>query len=239
MSGRQRGGIFFRLLVLLLLALLAAAVYVVRHPLLRIAGGFWVAGDSPERADAILVLGDDNFDADRAARAAQLFRGGLAPLVVASGRLLRSYAGIAELMGRDLQARGVPAAAILPFPHRAANTLEESQALRGLVISRGWRRVLVVTSNYHTRRARYIFQRVFPTEVTVLMISAADSDYDPDRWWETRQGRKLFFLGSVGYLTAVWESWEENGAAREAADPSVVDPPTPQAEPGGLGTPAQ
>jgi uncharacterized SAM-binding protein YcdF (DUF218 family) len=231
MSGRQRGGIFFRLLVLLLLALLAAAVYVVRHPLLRIAGAWWVVGDRPERADAILVLGDDDFAADRASRAAELFRDGMAPVVVASGRLLRPYAGISELMERDLQTRGVLASAILRFPQRAANTREEAAALRDLVASRGWRRVLVVTSNYHTRRARYIFRRIFPEQVDVLVVAAHDSDYDPDHWWESRQGRKLFFLESVGYITAVWELWKDEEAARQAAPPPVNPPPEPAPTP--------
>lgn len=229
MSGAQQGGIFFRLLVLLLLALLAAAVYVVRYPLLRIAGGWWEVEDPPEMADAILVLGDDNFAGDRAARAAELFSDGMAPQVVASGRTLRSYAGIAELMERDLETHGVPASAILQFPQRADNTREEAQALRELVMSRGWRRVLVVTSNYHTRRARYVFRRVFPERVTVLIVSAPDSDYDPDRWWETRQGRKLFFSETAGYVTAVWQLW---GADDDApAKAPLSNPTAPAATP--------
>ena len=223
MRGAQHGGIFFRLLALMMLALLLAAVYVVRHPLLRLAGGWWVVEDRPERADAILVLGDDNFGGERAVRAAQLFRDGMAPLVVASGRLLRSYAGIAELIERDLQTQGVPASAVLRFPQRAGNTREEAEALRDLVASRGWRRVLVVTSNYHTRRARYVFRKVFPSQVGVLIISARDSDYDPDRWWEARQGRKLFFLETAGYLTAIWELWDAE-AASNAAAPSPAAP---------------
>ena len=223
MKNAQHGGIFFRLLALLLLAMLIAAVYLVRHPLLRLAGGWWEAGERPERADAILVLGDDNFGGERAAKAAELFRDGMAPLVVASGRLLRSYAGIAELIDRDLQAHGVPASAIVRFPQRAANTREEAQALRDLVANRGWRRVLVVTSNYHTRRARYIFRKVFPPQVRVLTISAPDSDYDPDHWWETRQGRKLFFLETAGYLAAVWELWD----ADDSPAASAANPPAP------------
>jgi uncharacterized SAM-binding protein YcdF (DUF218 family) len=149
----------------------------------------------------------------------------MAPIVVASGRLLRPYAGVAELIERDLQTQGVPANAILRFVQRAANTREEAQALRDLVASRGWRRVLVVTSNYHTRRARYIFRKVFPPQVGVLIISAPDSDYDADRWWETRQGRKLFFLETAGYLAAVWELWDADDAA------TAANPPEPSAAP--------
>ena len=86
---------------------------------------------------------------------------------------LRPYAGVAELIQRDLEGRGVPAAAIVPFPHHAENTRSEAQALRDLVAQRHWHRILVVTSNYHTRRAGYIFRKVFPSDVSVLVESAA------------------------------------------------------------------
>ena len=205
MTGAQRGGIIFRLLSLIFLAALFFALYLVRHPLLRLAGGWWVVSDPLQRADAMIVLGDDNFSGDRAARAAELFQAGWAPVVVASGRMLRPFAGVAELIQHDLEGRGVPAAAIVPFAHHAENTLGEAQALRDLVAQRHWHRVLVVTSNYHTRRARYIFRRVFPSDVSVLVESARDSDFDPDGWWETRSGVKLFFNESVGYCYAVWE----------------------------------
>jgi uncharacterized SAM-binding protein YcdF (DUF218 family) len=174
------------------------------------------------------VLGDDNIAGDRAAKAADLFRDGMAPLVVASGRMLRPYAGIAELIARDLETRGVPTTAIVGFPQQANNTREEAQALRDLVRQRGWSRVLVVTSNYHARRARYIFSKVFPPQVAVLVIAARDRDFDPDRWWETRQGTKIFFLETTGYLAAIWDFW--NGD--RAGAPSNISP-VPASTPAG------
>jgi uncharacterized SAM-binding protein YcdF (DUF218 family) len=205
MNGRQRGGIISRLLFLIFLAVLFFLLYLARHPLLRLAGGWWVVSDPLQHADAMVVLGDDNFSGDRAARAAELFEAGWAPQVVASGRMLRPYSGVAELIQRDLESRGVPAAAIIRFDQHAENTRGEAEALRELAAQRHWHRILVVTSNYHTRRARYIFRKIFPSDVPVLVESARDSDFDPDRWWETRSGLKLFFNESVGYCYAMWE----------------------------------
>jgi len=201
----ERGGIIFRLFFLLVLLALLGLVYLLRHPLLRAAGEYLVVDETPQPSDAILLLSDDNFSADRATRAAELYHGHWAPRIVASGRRLRPYAGIAELMQRDLAERGVPADAVIRFPQSGDNTREEAQALRGLVIERGWHRVLVVTSNCHTRRARYVFRRVFPPTVEMRMISARDSGYDPDHWWESRRGTKLFFLETIGFVVAVWE----------------------------------
>jgi len=162
--------------------------------------------DEPlEHADAILVLGDDNYTGDRAAHAAELYREGLAPRVVASGRMLRPKTGLAEIITRDLEAHGVPSGSVVPFSSHAANTREEAEALRDLVIHRGWKKILVVTSNYHTRRAQFIFGRVFPVGMTVRVSAAQDSEFDPARWWETRIGLKLFLNELLGYVVARWE----------------------------------
>jgi uncharacterized SAM-binding protein YcdF (DUF218 family) len=201
----QHGGIIFRLLALLMLCLFAAIIYLARTPLLRAAGGFWIAQDRMEPADVIIVIGDDDFTADRATEAAALFHGGWAPLIVASGRMLRPYSTIADLMTQDLESRGVPAKAIVRFSHRASNTLEEAKDLQVLIAQNGWRRILLVTSNYHTRRAQYIFRKVLPANVSLEVVGAFDAEFEPDTWWQSRQGRKIFLLETVGYLVAVWE----------------------------------
>jgi len=220
MNGKQRGGIISSLLFLIFLAALFFLLYLVRHPLLRLAGGWWVVSDPLQHADAMIILGDDNFSGDRAARAAELYQAGWAPQVVASGRMLRPYAGVAGLIQRDLESRGVPAAAIITFDQHAENTRSEAEALRDLVAQRHWHRILVVTSNYHTRRARYVFGKIFPSDVSVLIESARDSDFDPDRWWETRSGVKVFFNESVGYCYAIWELRRTEPAAQPSGSAS-------------------
>jgi uncharacterized SAM-binding protein YcdF (DUF218 family) len=205
MRRSERGGIISKLIALLCLVLLIGGIYVLRHPILRLAGGFWVVDDSLQKSDAIVVLSDDDYSGDRAARAAALFKQGWAPIVVASGRELRPYAGIAELETRDLEGDGVAKEDIVQFPQRAENTREEAIALRGLFAQRGWHKVVIVTSNYHTRRARFIFSRVVSPDVDTRVASAPDANYDPGGWWETREGVKLFSSECLGYLVARWE----------------------------------
>ena len=93
----------------------------------------------------------------------------------------------------------------MTFAHHAGNTRAEAEALRGLVAQRHWHSILLVTSNYHARRARYIFRRVFPPDVAVTVSSAADSEFEPDSWWTYRQGEKVFYNEALGYLFAMWE----------------------------------
>jgi uncharacterized SAM-binding protein YcdF (DUF218 family) len=202
---REQGGIFFRLLFLLLFFGFLAVLYTARHPLMRLAAQFWVVDEPAAKSDALIVLGDDNYAADRAFHAAELYREGVAPVVVPCGRMLRQNLSIADVMQHDLESFGVPATSIVKLTHRAQNTQEEAVEAARLIQTRGWKRVLLVTSNYHARRVRFIYGRVLPSSVTFRVSGARDSQFDPTRWWETRQGQKLFLNELVGYVVARWD----------------------------------
>jgi uncharacterized SAM-binding protein YcdF (DUF218 family) len=204
-SGGEYGGVLVNLIVLLCLVVFCVLLYLVRHPIMRFMAEAWVIDAPAERADAIIVLGDDNFYADRATRAAELSRQQVAPVVVASGRRLRPSAGISELIEHDLIERGVPKEKILRFPHDAQDTIEESKLLAKLAEEQHWKSVIIVTSNYHARRVRYIFRKVFPEQISVSVAGARDGDFDPERWWEKRKSVRLFGHELLGIVEASWE----------------------------------
>ncbi len=210
----QRGGAIGTLVALVFFAAFCLLIYLARHPIMRYAAESWVVDAPAAHADALLLLGDDNFYADRATRAAELIRQGVAPVVVASGRRLRPSAGIAELLQHDLIERGVPKEKIILFAQDAESTEEEAKALARFSAERRFRSVIVVTSNYHTRRARYIFEKVFPRGVEVSVASARDGDFDPDRWWEKRKSEKLFTHELSGMLIAMWDFHSSPGGEK-------------------------
>ena len=201
----EKGGILIKLILLLFLMTFSLGLYFVRHPIFRFAAESWVIEDPLEKADVLIVLSDDNFYADRATRAAELFREGKASLVVASGRRLRPSAGIAELMQHDLVERGVPKDKIVRFVQDGDSTREEAEALAKLAKTKKWHKAIVVTSNYHTRRARYIFRRVFPQDIEIRIASSRDGDFDSENWWEKRKSTKLFIREIAGMMVTIWE----------------------------------
>lgn len=201
----ETGGILIKLIVSLFLMTFFLGLYFVRHPIFRFAAESWVIEDPLEKADVLMVLSDDNFYADRATRAAELFREGKAPWVVASGRRLRPSAGIAELMEHDLVERGVPKDKILRFAQDGDSSREEAEALAKLAKTKKWRKAIIVTSNYHTRRVRYVFRRVFPQDMEIRVAGARDGDFDPENWWEKRKSIKLFMREITGMMVSMWE----------------------------------
>jgi uncharacterized SAM-binding protein YcdF (DUF218 family) len=208
----EHGGAVGTLVALLFIVALCALVYFARHPIMRHVAESWVVDEPATHADAIVVLGDDNFCADRATRAAELFRQGVAPVVVASGRRLRPNAGISELIEHDLVERGVPKEKIVHFSHDTDGTKDEAEAVAKLAMEHHWKSLVIVTSNYHTRRTRYIYRKVFSSGIAVSVASARDGDFDPERWWEKRRSIKLFARELVGLAEAALELHGEEKA---------------------------
>ena len=201
----ETGGILIKLIVSLFLVTFSLGLYFVRHPIFRFAAESWVIEDRLDRADVLIVLSDDNFYADRATRAAELFREGKAPLVVACGRRLRPSAGIAELMEHDLVERGVPKDKILRLVQDGDSTREEAEALAKLAKTKKWHKAIVVTSNYHTRRARYVFRRIFPQDMEIRVASARDGDFDPENWWEKPKSTDIFIREITEMMVTIWK----------------------------------
>lgn len=204
-NGTERGGAIASLIAILFVVALCAILYFARRPLLRFAAESWIVDEPAQHADALLLLGNDNFYADRATRAAELIRQGVAPVVVASGRRLRPSASITDLEVHDLIERGVPKEKILPFPHDAEGTLDEAALLVPYAQAHHFQSVIIVTSNYHSRRTAYIFRKCFPGAVSVSVASARDAEFDPQHWWEHRKSQELFLHELVGLPVAAWD----------------------------------
>jgi uncharacterized SAM-binding protein YcdF (DUF218 family) len=125
---------------LLLLALVAALLF--PQQVLVIDNG-------QSQADAIVLLGGGS--GERPTRAAELFRAGVAPTILVSGA---GDAGGNRLL---LMNRGVPGAAIQLEPN-SKTTKENAQFSIPLLRAQGAKRVVVVTSWYHSRRALKCFR---------------------------------------------------------------------------------
>lgn len=212
----ERGGVIVRLAALLFLALVLVVLFFFRFSLMAAAGRWLVVSDPLAPANAIIQLSGDDYEADRAAHAAQLYKAGWAPVVVASGSQIRPYLSEADLEKRDLEADGVPANAILPLRQHDLYTLQEARDVLVLCREQKWTRVIVVTSNYHTRRSRYIFRHVFPDSIVVRVSPAPDSGFQTDGWWKTRLGTKTFAREYAALCVAFWELHEPHDAKSQS-----------------------
>ncbi len=124
--------------------------------------------DAPKPADAMIVLGGgiDPVDgtpratlAYRLDRAVELYAAGYAPLIIVSGgQGANEPISEAESMRRYLEARGVPADAIL-LEDKSTNTQQNMEFSKALMDVQGCDTALIVTSDYHLWRALRLAQR--------------------------------------------------------------------------------
>ena len=156
-------------------------------------GRFLVVEDQASSADAIVVLAGGR--AARWMEAVDLYKEQVAQSIVLSSD--RMEGAEFQLLQRGIQlprhsdlARlaiiqlGVPADRVEVFPAPVDNTAEEALVTRRLAQSRGWHRVLIVTSKYHTRRTRFAFRREFRnTGIEVVVRGTRYDTITPHRWW--------------------------------------------------------
>ena len=60
----------------------------------------------------------------------------------------------------------------------------------------------LVTIDCHARRSRLLFQKVFNDEIKVGIISIANRDYDPKRWWTSSYGFRTVIQESIAWVYA-------------------------------------
>ena len=179
------------LYVIALVFVCALAVWLLRASLYRAAGNFLVEDDGPQKADAIVVLSGDDYGT-RTLKGAQLAQAGYAPYVLVSGpkALLEPESDVYIEYARR---KGYPASLFRSVPHEADSTRGETAIIGKYLLARGIKEVLLVTSNYHTRRAAQLMRSQNPG-LQVIVVAAPDPYFSTDGWWKTRTGQKLFAL---------------------------------------------
>jgi uncharacterized SAM-binding protein YcdF (DUF218 family) len=188
---RPRPAVRRTILALLVLAVLAAVWFLYY-------GGRYLQHEDPlQKADAIFVLAGTR--AERPLEAIDLYKEGYAPIVILSpgnvedAEVLLRARGVRfpredELQRDALVQSGLPPAAVISTGGYVDNTAQEANLLRAMVRTRGWRRIIVVTSKYHTRRATFAFRRGLEgTGAQVVMRASRYDSADPARWWRYRR----------------------------------------------------
>ena len=165
-------------------------------PILREIASFLIVEDSLQPAAAILPLGGEGRPPFREIEAARLYRAGWAPLVVIVRGARHQDVQQFQDPGNDarqpwdlsceaLMREGVPPSAILVLKDNAQNTLEELQAASRALRSKE-SPVILVTSTFHTRRARLTWEYVTKGRSQAIVRAVGRDSFDPTRWWQQR-----------------------------------------------------
>ena len=192
------------------MALAVAAVYlIVFHTNLI----WWIAsplklGAAPANADAIVVFAGGVGESGRAGGGAQerlrqaldLYKAGYAPYLVFSSGFVYSFRE-AESMRALAIDQGVPESVIV-LEERATNTYQNVTLVEEILRDHKWRKILLVSSPYHMRRALLVWRKQAP-DIEVVPAPVAQSQfYDHVRGATFEQVR-----GIVQEYVAIFAYW--------------------------------
>jgi len=154
-----------------------------------------VVNDPLQPADMIFVLnGDYN---TRPFRASELYEQGLAPvIVIAKAEMLPAEKlGLApndtDVSINVMKKLGVPPEKIvvLPVEGGTTSTFDEAIALRQYIESHNVRSLILLTSAFHTRRAKWIFDRELAgLPVRTEVAAVPHYGFDESNWWQSEDG---------------------------------------------------
>ena len=183
------------------LALLAAAFVALIIFVLN-AGRMLVVRDL-RHADAIIVL---NGESDRRpALGVDLLRQGYAPHALLDVSQNARVYNIAQVQIAEEYINTLPpeiSGSVSVCTTSAHSTREEAVQVRRCLDTVAVHSILVVTSEYHTRRALSIFRHVFP-EYTIGVAGAVEPEEFGVRWWRHREWAKTT---SGEWARLIW--WE-------------------------------
>jgi uncharacterized SAM-binding protein YcdF (DUF218 family) len=172
-------------------ALIVAAI--ITHTLwLGALGAFLIRADPPSHADYAVVLAGDAYG-HRIIQGAELVRQGFVRKALVSGP--SGYYGTveSEMAVNFAVKKGYPADYFIQFPHNALSTETEAQAVIPELRRLGAHSFLLVTSDYHTRRAGRYFRRV-ADGLDMRVVAAPDEHFRWNSWWRDREARKIFYM---------------------------------------------
>ena len=170
--------------------------------------------DAPQPADAIIVFAGGAGESgqagggyqERVKQAVELYKAGFAPRMIFSSGFVFAFEE-AQMMRGLAQENGVPPEAIVLETH-ATNTYQNVVLTNQILTQHGWKRILLVSSPYHMRRAVMTWRKsaagvqVISSPVPISQFYVRDGDGPPS--FEQLRGLLLEYAAIAAYW---WRGW--------------------------------
>jgi uncharacterized SAM-binding protein YcdF (DUF218 family) len=166
--------------------------------------------DPPQKSAAIAVLSGRM--PYRAIEAARLYNQGYAPQVWLSysvepeatlEKYSVPYAGEETYNRLLLIHEGVPESVIHVLDPPIVNTADEMKTFGIALRKEKERRIIIVTSKVHTRRAATLWKRISSKDGEAIIRGVTDDEFDPSHWWRNTRDA----LDVVREVLGLFNAW--------------------------------
>jgi len=172
---------YFLSVLLFILFLIFVSFYIFRAPILKTIVNALVYEKPTDSADVMIILSGD--PGKRVDFASELYKKHRFSHVIVTGGKLHSI-DIAQLMKNQAVKQGIPKNIIL-MENKAESTYENAVFTYPMIEQLKAKRILIVTSKYHSKRAYSLFKRVYlkknPSLELFILFSPDHINYD--HWW--------------------------------------------------------
>ena len=175
-------------------------------PLLTSYAEFFTMHTEAKGADAIVVL--SGMVETRLPRAITLYKEGYAPrILLTQERSVNALAAqlhctnmdkaqdLIHLLHADCELTIVPS-----LKGGATSTFDEAYDLKDWARKNSYKRIIIVTDDFHTRRALYAFKKIFKdTNIAVQAAGAANDFFNEHDWWKSDWGLSAYILEGIKF----------------------------------------
>lgn len=185
-----RWGIFFLAMLL---------IWLFRFRILFGLGNYLIVENDLQDAEVMFVLSGD--PGDRGNEAARIWKAGYCPKIVCLGG---EVSGCLKAWGEEvitctitqkvLLSQGVDSSAV-ELLCEGSSTYEEYLAIREYCRVNGFKKIMVLSSKFHTRRIDRVFRWPLITDgVKMVLRGAPSSQFKESEWWKSEPG--LLFVNN-------------------------------------------
>ena len=161
---------------------------------------YLISGKPPKPAEVIVILSGDDM-ADRVVFGTRLYKMGYGKKIIMSGGPYYWNTTCAKIMRKHAIYLGVSEDEIF-MEEKSMTTYENAKHTLLIIVNQGFESALVVTSPYHTRRTRIIFEQLFHDKDIDLRVCAFPLVIsNPKSWWKDEVMTR--FLVNE-YLKLIW-----------------------------------
>jgi len=184
---------------LIFLLIVAIALFLNKQTLLTLAGNLLISEDTPQKAEAIVVL--NGGVPIRILEAVDLYNSGFGEILIfcktaesSDYKKLKEY-NIYYPVEHDINKQiaevfEIPSSNIYMVNKKVSSTYGELESIKGFLIDNNIKKIIIVTSKFHTLRARLIANKVLNKDIDFMIIASNYDGYNPKTWWKNRNATR-------------------------------------------------
>lgn len=172
-------------------------LFLLRFPIMRGMASCLISADEPENVDYCFIMGGGSLE--RGKHALKMYKEGFASYFVCTGENVPSILEAvgtkmteAEATAFYLEKEGIPKENIIVI-NQSTSTLEEAKVIHRFCEEHGLKKIMLLSSLYHTSRMRSVFDNELEDSgIEYCLVGAPSIKYKEYEWWKTEEGLIAF-----------------------------------------------